>query len=221
VKDVSHRGALAIAFGALVLLTALAVGAVALQSGAARPHAQPPGLAFRDAPLTPGLRKQIAEAAQAAGVRVETLREVAGAGTPPYRASIFVGSAGTSDLIALRLGNGSSTFTAAESVVATERPLSVSVAAQPDAVGETGHVQLAGIAMPEAKGVFVELASGVQREVALVRVARGGIWFLAYASDDPATFPVAIRAVGANGKELASHDLRSAVAPPQIPIVED
>jgi hypothetical protein len=201
----------------LVVVAGITVGAVTLQSSKAQANTPPPVLSFRDAPLTPELREQLVNAADSAGVGVSTLREVSGVGTPPYRASIFVGTtAGGAQLVALRVSNGSSTFTPVETIMANERPLSVTVAAQPDASGGTGHVQLVGIAAPEAKKVVLELANGQQHEAELVRLQRGATSFLAYTSDDSSTFPVAVHAFGANGKELTVRDLRSAIAPVQV-----
>lgn len=216
-KNIPHRGPLALALGMLVVVAGITVGAVTLQSSKAQTNAPPPVLSFRDAPLTPELREQLVKAAQSAGIGVGTLREVAGVGTPPYRASIFIGTTSDSaELVALRMSNGSSTFVPVGAIMAGERPLSVSVSAQPDASGATGHVQLVGIAAPEARRVVVDLANGKQREAELVRLERGATSFLAFTSDDSSTFPVAVRALGADGKELAVRDLRSAIAPVQI-----
>ena len=216
-RNIPHRGLLALTLGMLVVAAGIVVGAVTLQSSKAQANTPPPVLSFRDAPLAPVLREQLVKAAESAGVRVGTLREVSGVGAPPYRASIFIGTtAAGAELIALRVSNGSSTFMPVETVMANERPLSVTVAAQPDASGGTGHVQLVGIAAPEARRVVFDLANGQQRDADLVRLERGAISFLAYTSDDSSTFPIAARALGANGKELAVRDLRSAIAPVQV-----
>lgn len=93
--------------------------------------------------------------------------------------------------------------------------LTIGASIQPDANGDTGHVQLLGIAAPDIAKTTLELQNRATVDVELVQAGSAGYSFFTYVSDDPATFPIVAYVYDASGVERQSQNLAEAITPPK------
>ena len=201
------------------LLTVAVLATVAgltpvLLPGSAGARGRSTKMAFRDAVIPAVFKDGIASSARLAGVDASTLIEVAPAGVSPSTAAFVVGHGRPGDMVSFLTAQSFTNFRAVAEV-ANQRELTVVAAAQPDANGDTGHVQLLGIAAPDVTKATLELNDGSKTPVQLIRVGLSGYLFFTYVSDDPPTFPRSAQVYDAAGAERQREDLGGAIAPPK------
>ena len=107
-------------------------------------------------------------------------------------------------------------FTSFSSPVALLRGRSIAAYAsiQPGPDGDTGHIQLGGVASPLVERAALDLADGSTVDVELVHAGRGPDTFFTYATDSKSTFPVAVHVYDSRGAEVGTYDLRRDIAAP-------
>jgi hypothetical protein len=99
--------------------------------------------------------------------------------------------------------------------VSQRQELTIGASIQPDEAGNTGHVQLLGLAAPDVTKAELDLRNGTTLTVQLVNAGSAGYGFFTYVSDDPSTFPTAAHVFDATGAERQSRDLTLALAAPK------
>jgi len=139
---------------------------------------------------------------------------------PPFkdgiasRAGLVIGHGRAADMVAFFTAHGFTNFRdVADAAQGDELTIGASI--QPDAHGDTGHVQLLGIAAPDVARATLELRSGAMLDVELVKAGSAGYSFFTYVSDDPVTFPTVAHVFDPAGAERQREDLASAIAPPK------
>ena len=130
------------------------------------------------------------------------------------RAGLVIGHGRAADMVAFFTAHGFTNFRdVADAAQGDELTIGASI--QPDAHGDTGHVQLLGIAAPDVARATLELRSGAMLDVELVKAGSAGYSFFTYVSDDPVTFPTVAHVFDPAGAERQREDLASAIAPPK------
>ena len=190
-----------------------AVLLVLLTPGSASAKASSSVQSLASAEVPPVFKNGIAASARLVGASASDLVVVAAKGDSRMRAGLVVGHSASGDVVSLFT---SYSFTSFSSPVALLRGRSISAYAsiQPGADGDTGHVQLGGVASPVVARAALDLADGSTVDVELVRAGRGPYRFFTYASDSKPTFPIAVRAYDKRGAEVGSDDLRPDIAAP-------
>ena len=196
------------------VVTALAALTPVLLPGSAGARGRSTKVAFRDASIPTLFKDGIASSARLAGVDLSSLVEVAPSGNSPSRAGFVLGRGRPGDMVSFLTAQSFTNFRAVGEV-SNQRELTVVAAAQPDKNGDTGHVQLLGIAAPDVTRATLELNDGSAITVELVRVGTSGYSFFTYVTDDPPTFPRSAHVYDAAGAERQHEDLASAIAPPK------
>jgi hypothetical protein len=136
-------------------------------------------------------------------------------GQPQDRAGLIVGADRSGGAVLATFSPHSFTnFRPLSSLVGAQRPVSDNLSIQPDATGQTGHVQLMGYAAPSVTSISLDLANGKSVPAQIVRLAQDGYGFFTYLSDDPATFPTSIHATAGDGSQLGTVDLSDAIKAP-------
>ncbi len=201
-------------FGAGAIVLAAAAVTVFVLPGTAEGRGRSQVIAFGAADIPSVFKDGLAASARHAGVDGATLKEVAPAGQPVVTAGVVVGHAAGGDMVAFFTAHSFTNFRSV-AVASNREPLTIGASIQPDAAGNTGHVQLLGIVAPEITRVTVDLKDGSTVDVQLVRAGSGGYSFFTYTSDDPLTFPTVAHAYSAAGIEQQQRDLTLALAPPR------
>jgi len=210
-RDMTRRRVWLVA--AAVLATVAALTPV-LVPGSAGARGRSTKVAFQDASIPTLFKDGIASSARLAGVDAATLVEVAPAGNSPSRAGFVLGRGRPGDMVSFLTAQSFTNFRAVTEV-SNHQELTVVAAAQPDANGDTGHVQLLGVVAPDVTRATLELNDGSAITLQLVRVGSSGYSFFTYVSDDPPTFPRSAHVYDAAGAERQREDLASAIAPPK------
>jgi hypothetical protein len=202
--------ALGLAVAASLALALVAVLAPRAASAKAGSRVQP----LAAAAVPPVFKTGIAASARKAGASPSELVEVAAEGTHDEQAGLVVGHTASGDIVSLFT---SYSFTSFSSPVILLRghPIAAYASIQPDADGDTGHVQLSGVAAPRVARAVLDLAGGSRIDVELVHAGHGPYTFFTYATDSKRTFPTAVHAYDTGGVEVGSYDLRADIAPPQ------
>jgi hypothetical protein len=193
--------------------SAAAVLAVLFAPGAASARASSNVRPLAAAPVPQVLKNGIAASARRVGASVSDLVEVSAESAPTAPAGLVVGHNASGDVVSLFT---SYNFTSFSSPVALLRGRSIAPYAsiQPGPHGDTGHVQLGGVASPLVARAALDLADGSTVDVELVHAGHGPFAFFTYASDSKPTFPVAVRAYDRHGADVGSYDLRPDIAAP-------
>src|SRR2546423_11358474 len=162
-----------------VAVTIVAAVTAFLMSGSAGARGRSEMIAFRAAQIPPVFKDGIASSARSAGIEASSLVEVAPAGQPVPRAGLVVGRARSGDMVSFFTAHS---FTSFRSVVDASqgRDLTIGASIQPDANGNTGHVQLLGIATPEVTNATLDLKNGSTMHVQLVKAGSAGYSFFTY-----------------------------------------
>jgi hypothetical protein len=208
---VRRRLLVLVGVAALVALSAAAV--VVLTSGSASARAESTVQPLADAPVPAVFKDGIRASARAAGASASDLLEVAAVGDRSGRSGLVLGHGSSGELVSLFTPYNFTSFASPQRLL-RGRSIAVFASIQPDAVGETGHVQLTGVASPRVARAALELADGSSLDVELVRAGRGGHAFFTYVTDRKPLFPRLIRAYDAVGVEIQEDDLRADIVPP-------
>jgi len=203
-----------------ILAIAGAIGAAAavatpfLLPGAAAARGRSDLVAFRAAAIPPVFKNGIDSSARSAGIPESTLEEVAPAGQPTPKAGLVVGRGRAGDMVSFFTAHS---FTGFRGIDETSQgqELTIGASIQPDANGDTGHVQLLGIAAPDVAKAQLDLRNGTTLTVELVKAGSAGYSFFTYISDEPSTFPAVAHVYDAAGTELQRRDLTLALAAPK------
>jgi hypothetical protein len=191
---------------AAVLLVLLSPGAASAKaSSSVRP------LAAADVP--PVFKKGIAASARRVGASPSELVEVAAEADSSAGAGLVVGHNASGDVVSLFTPYNFTSFSSPV-VLLRGRSIAAYAAIQPGPDGNTGHVQLGGVASPRVARAALDLADGSTVDAELVHAGRGPFAFFTYASDSKPTFPVAVRAYDGRGTEVGSYDLRPDIVAP-------
>lgn len=209
-----HRRLIAGIVGLATTVAVAAIGAVVLavgEAGATAPAALRP---LDESAIPEGLRSGLTEIVSRIGIETAGLQEVAGGNSDASRSGLVVGLDSRGGEYAAFYSPGS--FTEFSPVEEAPKPVYVWTSAQPASPGgATAHVEIAGISAPNVSSVTIQLSDGSSLDAELVALSRSGFRFFTYQGDTPAAFPIAVRALRADGAELAVRDLSSSIAPPQ------
>jgi hypothetical protein len=199
---------------ASAIVAAAAVVTPFLLPGAAAARGRSDVIAFRAAAIPPPFKDGIASSARSAGIPQSTLVEVAPAGQAAPKAGLVVGRGRAGDMVSFFTAHS---FTGFRGIDETSQgqELTIGASIQPDQDGNTGHVQLLGIAAPDVTKAQLDLKNGTTLTVQLVKAGSAGYAFFTYVSDDPSTFPAVAHVFDATGAERQSRDLTLALAPPK------
>jgi hypothetical protein len=185
-----------------------------LLRGAAAAGGQSDVIPFRAAAIPAVFKDGIASSARSDGIPESTLVEVAPAGEATPKAGFVVGRGRAGDMVSFFTAHSFTNFRGIDDVSQREE-LTIGASIQPDEAGNTGHVQLLGIAAPDVTKAHLDLRNGTTLTVQLVKAGSAGYAFFTYVSDDPSTFPAVARVYDATGAERQSRDLTLALAPPK------
>ena len=185
-----------------------------LLRGAAAASGQSDVIPFRAAAIPAVFKDGIASSARSDGIPESTLVEVAPAGEATPKAGFVVGRGRAGDMVSSFTAHSFTNFRGIDDVSQREE-LTIGASIQPDEAGNTGHVQLLGIAAPDVTKAHLDLRNGTTLTVQLVKAGSAGYAFFTYVSDDPSTFPAVARVYDATGAERQSRDLTLALAPPK------
>jgi hypothetical protein len=201
---------------ALAGLTAAvaAAGTPFLLPGSASARGRSELVAFHNASIPAVFKDGIASSARSAGIPASTLVEVAPAGEPMAKAGLVLGRGRAGDMVAFFTAHSFTNFRGVADASQGEE-LTIGASIQPDANGDTGHVQLLGIVAPDVTKATLDLKNGATLTVQLVRAGAEGYSFFTYVSDDPAAFPTGAHVYDARGSERQSRDLTLALAAPK------
>jgi hypothetical protein len=199
---------------ACATVAAVAAATPFLLPGSAVARGRSELVALRSASIPPVFKDGIASSARSAGIPDSTLVEVAPAGQPTPIAGLVVGRGRAGDMVSFFTAHSFTSFRAVADAAHGEE-LTIGASIQPDADGDTGHVQLLGIAAPDVTKATLELRNGTTLTVQLVKAGSAGYSFFTYVSDDRATFPRVAHAYDATGSERQSRDLTLALAAPK------
>jgi hypothetical protein len=202
-----------VALGCAVVLAAAAVLVAVLVPGSASVKAESAVRPLAEAPVPEVFKNGIIASARTAGAPSEGLVEVAAVGEQDARAGLVLGHSSAGDVVSLFTPFNFTSFRSPRELL-RDRPLAAFASIQPDPSGDTGHVQLSGLATPSVAKATLDLADGSTIDVELVQAGKSGFTFFTYSTDRKATFPQLIHAFGAGGREIYSYDLRSDIAPP-------
>jgi hypothetical protein len=199
---------------AIAIAAVTAVVTPFLLPGAMAARGRSDVIAFRAAAIPAVFKDGIASSARSAGIPESTLVEVAPAGEATPKAGLVVGRGRAGDMVAFFTAHS---FTGFRRIDDTSRgqELTIGASIQPDEAGNTGHVQLLGIAAPDVTTAQLDLRNGTKLTVQLVKAGSAGYAFFTYVSDDPSTFPAFARVYDATGAERQSRDLTLALAAPK------
>ena len=170
-------------------------------------------VAFRVASIPAVFKDGIASSARSAGIPASTLVEVAPAGQPIAKAGLVVGRGPSGDMVSFFTAHSFTSFRGVAD--APQGELTIGASIQPDANGDTGHVQLLGIAAPDVTKATLDLRNGATLTVQLVKAGSAGYSFFTYVSDDRASFPAVAHVYDSTGSERQSRDLTLALAAPK------
>jgi hypothetical protein len=185
-----------------------------LLRGAAAASGRSDVIAFRAAAIPPVFKDGIASSARSAGIPESTLVEVAPTGDATPRAGFVVGRGRAGDMVSFFTAHSFTNFRGIDDV-SKHQELTIGASIQPDEAGNTGHVQLLGIAAPDITTARLDLRNGTKLTVELVKAGSAGYAFFTYVSDDPSTFPTVAHVFDATGAERQSRDLTLALAAPK------
>jgi hypothetical protein len=201
------------------VLTLAAAGSLAavllvlLSPGAASAKASSNVRPLSAAGIPPVFENGIAASARRVGASPRDLVEVAADGDSSARAGLVVGHNASGDVISFFTSYSFTSFSS-PAVLLRGRSIAPYASIQPGPDGDTGHVQLGGVAAPLVARAVLDLADGSTVDAELVRAGRGPYTFFTYASDRKPTFPVAVRAYDRHGADVGSYDLRPDIAAP-------
>ena len=171
-------------------------------------------VAFRAASIPAVFKDGIASSARSAGIPAATLVEVAPTGQPIAKAGLVVGRGRAGDMVSFFTAHSFTSFRGVADASQGEE-LTIGASIQPDANGDTSHVQLLGIAAPDVTKATLDLRNGATLTVQLVKAGSSGYSFFTYVSDDHETLPAVAHVYGATGSERQSRDLTLALAAPK------
>jgi hypothetical protein len=170
-----------------------------------------------DAPISPGLKRDLIVNARHAGVRLTTLKEVAGIGGISSRIGILVGSdAKGRDYLSPFTTKSFVAFTPVSDAVSNSRPFALVTTSEPDNDGRVGKVNVLGVASPRIERVVLDLASGKRFEITLVIAGRLKYSYFSYTCTEKGGFPTIVHGYGAGRSEVTTRDLSWASKPPPL-----
>jgi hypothetical protein len=165
--------------------------------------------------VPPVFKSGIDASARRVGASPGDLVEVRPQGDASARAGLVVGHNASGDVVSLFTSYSFTSFSS-PSVLLRGRSIAAYASIQPGPDGDTGHVQLGGVASPVVVRVVLDLADGSTLDAQLVHAGRGPCTFFTYATDSKRTFPVAVHAYDRRGAEIDSYDLRADIAGPKL-----
>jgi hypothetical protein len=196
------------------IVAAAAVVTPFLLPGSAAARGQSDKIPFGAAAIPAVFKDGIASSARSAGIPESTLVEVAPAGGGTPKAGLVVGRGRTGDMVSFFTAHSFTGFRGIDDT-SQGQELTIGASIQPDEAGNTGHVQLLGIAAPDVTKAELDLRNGTKLTVQLVKAGSAGYAFFTYVSDDPSTFPAVAHVYDAAGAERQSRDLTLALAAPK------
>jgi hypothetical protein len=195
------------------LLAAILFVVLAPRAASAKAQSRIEPLAAAEIP--PVFKSGIAASARRAGASPRELVEVGAEGDAGAHAGLVVGHNASGDLVSLFTSYSFTSFSSPGALL-RGRSIAAYASIQPGPDGETGHVQLGGVASPPVTRAVLDLADGSTMELELVHAGRGPCTFFTYATDSKQTFPVAVHAYDGRGVEIGSYDLRPDIAAPRV-----
>jgi hypothetical protein len=205
----------AAAAGAIVVIGAASIAAVIIP-GSAAAKAESQIRTLSETGLSGAAQRNLERIAESSGIRASDVREVAAKGDGPARAGLYVGKdSGGNEFVSFFAPRGFSGFADARKLTAsTGKMMFVASASQPGTAGQTGHVQIRGVADSTVAGVELELADGTRLPAELIRLTGGANSFFTYVSDDPTSFPNVVRAFDSQGGNLSAWDVSREIRAP-------
>ncbi len=197
----------------LVVISAVTIGAITM-TGSAGARAETQVRPLNETGLTARKQQGVERIAEKSGVPASEVREVAAKGDGYARSGLYVGKDARGDeqvsFFSPRVFTG---FVDVRKIT-SDRKIFVSSGIEPGVGGQTGHVQIGGVAAPTVKKVEITLVDGSRLATQLVSLVNGGYSYFTYVSDDPGTFPQVVQAFDANGGRLAAWDVSRDIQPP-------
>jgi hypothetical protein len=148
------------------------------------------------------------------GATTSDLLAVEPSGQSGYRAALVLAHNAQGDLVSMVTARSFTSFRS-PAAYSQGKPIGVFVSAQPDASGETGHVQLMGVAAPNVQHVTLDIADGSSVDPQLVTTGHSGFAFFTYVTDNASTFPTAVHGYNASGTEIITRSLADGTSAPQ------
>lgn len=197
----------------LVAISVVTIGAITM-TGSAAARAETQVRPLNETGLTARKQQGVERIAEKSGVPASEVREVAAKGNGYARSGLYVGkdARGNEEVSFF----SPRVFTGFVDVrkITSDREIFVSSGIEPGVDGQTGHVQIGGVAAPTVKKIEITLVDGSRLATQLVSLVSGGYSYFTYVSDDPGTFPQVVKAFDANGGRLAAWDVSRDIQPP-------